>query len=253
MTSDNAQSATGSGLYDKLRDTAPGMLPRPMRMIYLNNLGYGETMAKQEEVHAEVLAGGVPAILFVEHPPTITLGRRVEASRSHLLATPGELQRLGIEVVESDRGGDITYHGPGQLVAYPIVRLADYGLSVGAYMRLLQESAVDALGVLHVPAELDATAPGVWCHDPLPDGPPAKVAAVGVRVRRGVTMHGLALNVEPNVSHFHLIDPCGLGRPVTSLHKLLGAGSPSILAVKAVLRDALVRQFDAKRQPVEKE
>lgn len=224
-----------------------------MRIIDLQNLGYRDAMAKQDQVHAEVLAGGEPAIFFVEHPPTITLGRRAEDSRSHLLATPGELQRLGVEVAQSDRGGDITYHGPGQLVAYPIVRLTDYGLSVGGYMRLLQESIVEALAALHVPAELDASAPGVWCHDPLPDGPFAKVAAVGVRVRRGVTMHGLALNVEPNLGHFHLIDPCGLGRPVTSLHKLLGSRSPSILAMKAVLRTALVRQFDARRQAADKE
>ncbi len=216
---------------------------REVRVIDLDMLDYRAAWRRQEEVHAEVLAGAEEAALLVEHPPTITLGRRAEASAAHLRATPAELRNLKVEVVETDRGGDITFHGPGQLVAYPIVRLADHGLSVGAYMRRLQEAVVEAVGAFGVQAHLDPAAPGVWVHDPSLGGAPAKVCAVGVRVRRGITMHGLALNVEPDLGYFDLIDPCGLGKPVTSLHRLLHHKAPSIEAVKAVLIGALRRRF----------
>ena len=206
-----------------------------MKTLDLGILGYRDAWRRQEAVHAGVADGGAEHLLLVEHPPTITLGRRAADSRSHVAATAGELHRMGVEVVESDRGGDVTYHGPGQLVCYPIVRLADRNLSVGGYMRLLQEAVRVALDDLRVPAFLDADAPGVWCRDPLPDGEPAKLCAVGVRVRRGVTLHGLALNVEPDLRHFKLIDACGLGRPTTSLRRLLRERSPSMVAVKAVL------------------
>ena len=206
-----------------------------MKTLDLGILGYRDAWRRQEAVHADVADGGAEYLLLVEHPPTITLGRRAADSRSHVAATAGELHRMGVEVVESDRGGDVTYHGPGQLVCYPIVRLADRRLSVGGYMRLLQEAARLALDDLRVPAFLDPDAPGVWCRDPLPDGVPAKLCAVGVRVRRGVTLHGLALNVEPDLRHFKLIDACGLGRPTTSLRRLLRERSPSMVAVKAVL------------------
>ena len=218
-----------------------------MRVIDLNMLDYHAAWGKQEEVHAQVQDGADETVLLVEHPPTITLGRRAEASAAHLRATPAELRNLKVELVESDRGGDITYHGPGQLVAYPIIRLADHGLSVGAYMRVLQEIVVETVKAFGVEAHLDTAAPGVWAPDPGNGGAPAKLCAVGVRVRRGITMHGLALNVEPELSHFELIDPCGLGRPVTSLHKLLHHRAPSIEAVKAVLVRLMRDRFQAER------
>ena len=209
-----------------------------VRLIDLDILDYRAAWAEQERVHAEVLQGGEETVIFVEHPPTITLGRRAEISRQHITATPAELQRRGVEVVESDRGGDVTFHGPGQLVAYPILRLADRRYSVGAYMRQLQESVVDAIRPFGVVGSLDCEAPGVWADDP-GHGEKAKICAVGVRVKRGVTLHGLALNVEPDLSYFNLIVPCNLPRPVTSLHRLLRAKSPSILAVKRTLWGSL--------------
>lgn len=215
-----------------------------MRLIDLDILDYRTAWKKQEEVHGEVLAGGEEAILLVEHPPTITFGRRKEASATHLVASPAELRNLKVDLVESDRGGDITYHGPGQVVAYPIIRLADHRLSVGAYMRRLQEAVVATLADFNVTARLDCDAPGVWVDPADPGAPPAKVCAVGVRVKRGVTLHGLALNVEPDLSYFDLIVPCGLSRPVTSLHKLLHSRSPSIVAVKAVLARELRARLD---------
>ena len=206
-------------------------------------LDYRSAWAKQEQVHDEVLAGAEEAILLVEHPPTITYGRRAEDSAQHLLATPQQLLNLHVEVVPSDRGGDITFHGPGQIVAYPIIRLESHGLSVGAYMKQLQEAIIETLAPFHVEGKLEAGSPGVWCADPHHDGQLAKVAAVGVRVRRGVTMHGLALNVEPDLAFFDLIIPCGLERPVTTLHRLLGSRAPSVEAVKEVLVRSLVGRF----------
>lgn len=217
-----------------------------MRILDLDILDYRSAWKKQEEIHAEVHAGGEEAILIVEHPPTITFGRRRDEAAAHLVASPPQLRNLHVELVESDRGGDITFHGPGQIVAYPIVRLADHELSVGAYMRCLQEGVVATLADFHVGGRLDCKAPGVWVDDPEHPDFPAKICAVGVRVKRGITMHGLALNVEPDLSYFDLIVPCGLSRPVTSLHKLLGARAPSIIAVKAVLTRELRSSLNAR-------
>lgn len=222
---------------------------RFVRVIDLDFLDYRAAWAKQEEIHAQVLAGEEEAVLLVEHPPTITYGRRAEESARHLRATPAQLRNLHVEVVPSDRGGDITFHGPGQVVAYPIVRLADHGLSVGGYMKLLQLAVIDALAAFHLEGRPDASAPGVWCADPSLGGELAKVCAFGVRVRRGITMHGLALNVEPDMSFYSLLVPCGLDRPVTSVHRLLRDRAPSMEAVKSVLTHCLRARLSAACSP----
>ena len=210
----------------------------------LDTLGYRDAWARQEAAHAEVVAGGDERLLIVEHPPTVTLGRRADDSRRHLCVTPDELKRKGIDLVESDRGGDVTYHGPGQIVAYPVVRLADHGLSVGGYVRLLQEAVVACVASFGVAARLDPGCVGVWADRG--DGAPAKLCAFGVRVRRGATLHGLALNVETDLRYFDLIVPCGIeGRGVTSLRRLLGRQAPSFAAVKAVLVRRLVDALNA--------
>ena len=210
-----------------------------MRVEDLGTMRYRDAWALQERVHAEVVGGAEERILLVEHPPVITFGRRpgVEAN---VLAPPDVLARRGVEVVPSDRGGDVTFHGPGQLVAYPIVRLIDHRLSVGGYVRALERAVIGAVGRLGVLARKDDCAVGVWAEDPPGSGTLAKVCAIGVRVRRGVTLHGLALNVTTDLSFFDLIIPCGLvGRPVTSLQKLLGARLPDTATVKTVLAEAL--------------
>jgi lipoate-protein ligase B len=151
------------------------------------------------------------------------------------------LERAGVELVESDRGGDVTFHGPGQLVAYPIIRLNDHALSVGGYVHRLEEVVVATLAELGVAAQKDHCAVGVWTLD---HGTLAKICAIGVRIRRGVTMHGLALNVSTNLMQFELIVPCGLsGRTVTSLAKLLGDAAPSMEKVKSTLVSQLKRAF----------
>lgn len=203
---------------------------------------YRDAWAAQEAIHAAVLDGGEERILLVEHPPVITFGRRAGVERN-LVASDAQLAALGVEVVQSDRGGDITFHGPGQVVAYPIVRLNDHALSVGGYVRALERAAIDALRTFGVEARREEGAVGVWVDDPAA-GTPAKVCAIGVRIRRGVSLHGLALNVTPDLRYFDLIVPCGLvGRRVTSLAKLLGVDAPSCPCAREVLASSLMFAF----------
>jgi lipoyl(octanoyl) transferase len=163
----------------------------------------------------------IGTLLLVEHDPVITISNRAGAA-DHLLASREHLHQLGIDVQPTDRGGDITYHGPGQLVAYPIVDLNLLGLRLHEYMRALESAVIDTCAHFGVPAQRDPGATGVWVPGAM-GAPSAKVAAMGVRVRRWITLHGLAINVTTNLRHFDLIVPCGLvGRPVTSLHAQTG-------------------------------
>ena len=198
----------------------------------LQTLEYREAWKLQEDQHAAVAEGAEERLLLVEHPPVITLGRR-PGQMKHVTAAAGPLQQARVDLVESDRGGDVTYHGPGQLVAYPIIRLNDHRLSVGGYVRMLEQVVIATLADLGVEAQKDACAVGVWAMD---RQKLAKICAIGVRIRRGVTMHGLALNVTTNLDHFNLIIPCGLaGRTVTSLKRLLGERAPTMEVVKSTL------------------
>ena len=199
-------------------------------------MAYRDAWALQERVHDDAVAGGEEQLLLVEHAPVITMGRRPGLAMN-ILAAAEALERAGVEVVESDRGGDVTFHGPGQLVAYPIVRLADHRLSVGGYVRRLQEIVIATLNDLGVPSQTDPGAIGVWtCGTNGAACELAKICAIGVRIRRGVSMHGLALNVTTDLRYFDLIVPCGLsGRAVTSLSKILGDQSPPMPQVKAAL------------------
>jgi lipoyl(octanoyl) transferase len=203
----------------------------------LGTMAYRKAWAVQEAIHDEVVDGGAERLLLVEHPPVITLGRRAGQMTNVLRPVEG-LGQLGVELIESDRGGDVTFHGPGQLIAYPIVRLNDHRLSVGGYVHRLEEIVIATLADLGVGASKDHCAVGVWTND---GGQSAKICAIGVRIRKGVTMHGVALNVSTDLSFFNLIVPCGLkGRQVTSLAKLLGDAAPSMAAVNA----ALVHRFE---------
>lgn len=223
-----------------------------MFVVDLGTMPYRDAWRVQEQVHEAVGSGAADErILLVEHPPVITLGRRPGVIR-HLVAAPVRLAELGVDVVQSDRGGDITFHGPGQIVAYPIVRLNAHGLSVGGYVHALEHAVVDALADFGIAARRDAGAVGVWADDDTATGTPAKVCAVGVRIRRGVSLHGLALNVTTDLRYFDLIVPCGLaGRPVTSVRKLLGDAAPSIEQVRAGLSRHLVRALTTGGRAVE--
>ena len=215
-----------------------------MRTIDLGLIGYREAWRVQEELHAEVAAGGEEAVLLLEHTPVITLGRRVADSQRNLLTPEDALARMGVDVVESDRGGDITYHGPGQLVAYPIVRLIDHRLSVGGYVRRLEDVVIATLAEYGIAGFKDDSAIGVWVETP--GGPAAKICALGVRIKRGVTLHGIALNLSTDLSHFDLINPCGLGRPVTSMAQLMGKRAPGVGELKAVFGRHVAQAFGAR-------
>ena len=210
-------------------------------MIDLGRMAYVPVLERQRERNAAVGAGTAgPALLLVEHDPVVTVSRR-PAARDHVKVSEAELNRRGIALEPTDRGGDVTYHGPGQLVAYPIVRLRDLRptLTLTDYLRSLEAAVIATLGTFGVAGTTECGATGVWVGTG-PDA--AKVCAMGVRLRRGVAMHGLALNVTPDLGHFDTIDPCGLGhRPVTSLGRLLGAACPAMEAVKAELAGTLGR------------
>ncbi|MFA9479692.1 lipoyl(octanoyl) transferase LipB [Phycisphaerales bacterium AB-hyl4] len=215
--------------------------PTSMQVRDLGQISYAEALSLQRELNEAVIAGDAPpTLLLLEHDPVITISRR-KSAREHLLASPDRLAAMGIDVQETDRGGDITYHGPGQLVAYPILPLQRYNLNLSRYMRLLEQIVIDTLLRFNIAAHRVPGDTGVWVPTtPKPQAPPppmeAKICALGVRIRKHVTMHGLALNVTANLDHFATIVPCGLvGRPVTSLHQLLADATPPMAEVKAAL------------------
>ncbi len=159
-------------------------------------------------------AGQIPDVLILlEHEPVITIGR--SGDRGHLLVPRETLARRGIPVYDIERGGSVTYHGPGQLVAYPILDLRALDEDVVRFMRALEETVIRTVAAFGVSAERIRGYPGVWTGS-------AKIAAVGVAVKRRVTMHGMALNVSTDLTPFSWINPCGLGRPLTSLSRELG-------------------------------
>lgn len=202
-------------------------------------MGYRRAWQLQEQAHEAVAAGGEERLLLVEHTPVVTFGRRPGGER-HLRASEAGLAKMGVELVQSDRGGDITFHGPGQIVAYPIVRLADHRLSISGYVRRLETVAIGTLAAFGLGGQRDPAAPGVWMNDD--GGGLAKICAVGVRIRRGVSLHGIALNVQTDLNYFSLIVPCGLAdRRVTSMKQLLGDRAPSMSKVQA----AIIEQFRA--------
>lgn len=188
----------------------------------------------------EVRNGALEACALLEHAPVFTFGRRVRYD--HLLVDPARLRSRGAAIVESDRGGDVTFHGPGQIVAYPILDLRSRRLGASEYVCRLEEVTMGALLAFGVRGERSAGRPGVWV-----DG--AKIAAIGVRVHHGVSMHGLALNVETDLSWFDAIVPCGISDAgVTSLARLLDP-CPSLPAVMDAFCGAFAAVFDSELVP----
>lgn len=174
---------------------------------WLGRLGYDDAHALQKRLVAARVEGEIPdQLLLLEHPPVLTLGRHSDPA--HILATPDELARRGIGVHRVERGGEVTYHGPGQLVAYPIVAIAERGLLLRPLVRALEAALVETCAAFGVQAARRDGHPGCWCD---PDGAaPRKIGALGLRVERGVTYHGIALNVSVDLADFDLIDPCGM-------------------------------------------
>ncbi|MDR7416636.1 MAG: lipoyl(octanoyl) transferase LipB [Armatimonadota bacterium] len=191
---------------------------------------YGSTWELQRELVSRRQRGEVPdVLLLLEHPPVITCGR---ATKPEHLPIPRErLERMGFRVFDIERGGSVTYHGPGQLVGYPILDLRGYGENVVGYVRMLEESVIRALRPYGIEATRRPGFPGVWVGE-------EKIAAVGVAVKRRVTMHGFALNVNTDLDHFRVINPCGIGYTPTSVEKLLGRPVPL-----EEVREAYARAF----------
>ncbi len=232
---------------------------------------YEDALARQRAAVEDVIArrdsdGGGMTIFLLEHVPVITISKRRDAP-DHLLATEAQLEQAGVVVARTDRGGDITYHGPGQLIAYPILDLNRLGLRLHGYMRFLEDVVIDTLDAFGLAGRRDACATGVWIDgyeiEEVADGQgrlrndaaqplcaagfrgDRKICAMGVRVSRWVSMHGLALNVRPDLAHFQLIVPCGLtGRSVTSMAAELGRHAPDVPAVRDAILDAFARRLD---------
>ena len=183
--------------------------------VSLGLVPYIEAWDVQLRMHREVAEGGRPdTLLLVEHPHVYTLGRR--GQEEDILIGAEELARLGVEVHHTDRGGEVTYHGPGQLVGYPILNLRRWGGGPLRYVRALERTLIETLADFGVSAESEGRPTGVWVED-------RKIAAIGVKVSRRVTTHGFALNVCPDLSYFDHIVPCGMpGSRVTSLSAEMG-------------------------------
>jgi lipoyl(octanoyl) transferase len=201
--------------------------PRAIDVVRLGCMDYAAALALQEEFVERRRAATIgDTLLLVEHPAVITLGarNRVQSSQ-HVVATVQQLRDAGIAVCQTGRGGDVTYHGPGQLVGYPIIDLRPDRCDVHRYVRDLEEALIVALAQLGVEGKRLVGLSGVWVGEP---GNEAKIAAIGVRISRWVTSHGFALNVSTNLSHFDLIVPCGIpDRGVTSIERVLGRPVPS--------------------------
>jgi lipoyl(octanoyl) transferase len=186
-----------------------------MRAYWLGRVEYAAAWKLQKELatlRAERRMGDI--LLLLEHPPTITLGRG--ASTHHIVVPMDELERLGVTIQQVDRGGDVTYHGPGQLVGYLICHLGGHGKDLHLFLRRIEEALIEALATFGVQGCRFPPHTGVWVNN-------GKIAAIGIKVTKWVSTHGFALNVSPDLRHFQWIVPCGIHNyGVTSLHAILG-------------------------------
>lgn len=199
-----------------------------------DRISYTKALSLQHELHAKCAAGDIlGALILLEHDPVITMG--VKTGKGNILVASDVLVREGIELFETDRGGDVTYHGPGQLVGYPIIPLRQLRLDLHGHLRSLEQCIIDALAEFGLAGERNGPA-GVWVGD-------RKVCSIGVAVRKWVTYHGFALNVAPIMEHFSYINPCGLaaGR-VSCMRDLLGA-APAMEDVRVACARSFERTF----------
>ena len=204
---------------------------RTYELLDLGRMGWHEAFLLQQRMVEERKRGeGCDQLLLVEHPHVVTMGRN--ASEKQVLASPEILRRSGIQFFETDRGGGATYHGPGQIVGYPILDLGDWKRDVRLYFQALEQFLIDALATFGIAARRNPEKghQGVWVGN-------AKIAAIGVHISRWITSHGFALNVENDLSYFQYIVPCGLSKPVCSLRSL-GCG-----ASREEVMDAIAASF----------
>jgi len=190
----------------------------PLWLVNLETIPYAEALALQHRIVEARKRGALnDTLLLLEHPPVFTLGRN--ATEANIIAPPEFLEQQGIQVFRVERGGDVTYHGPGQLVGYPILDLHNYRLDVGWFVRSLEEMLLRVMRDFGIEGKRIDKLVGAWVDTPTGE---AKVAQIGARIEQWITYHGFALNVDPNMAHFDLIVPCGIAdKAVTSLRRVL--------------------------------
>jgi lipoyl(octanoyl) transferase len=214
----------------RIGDERVGSPPRPpLHVVHLGLVPYARALELQRAVARARISGAIShdVLLLLEHPPVVTLGRSSKAQ--HLVATPAMLAERGVELFEAERGGDVTFHGPGQLVGYPIVNLRGHKQDLHWYLRQVEAVLMRALERIGIPAERSQGRTGVWTGG-------RKIASIGVHARDWVTWHGFALNVSNDLSYFDLIVPCGLsGVTMTSVAQELGAVAPPFSAVAEIV------------------
>jgi lipoyl(octanoyl) transferase len=216
---------------------------RPLEIRQLGVVPYAGALAMQQALVEERRAGRIPdTLLLLQHPPVITLGVKTDAARTHIVAPPERLAALGVEVHEAGRGGDVTYHGPGQVVGYPIIDLRPDRCDVHRYVRDIEEVMIRVCGDHGIAAGRIAGLTGVWVgHE--------KIGAIGIRISRWITSHGFAFNVTTDLDHFSLIVPCGIAdRGVTSLAKAAGR-RVTIAEVEDALSRRFAEVFDRRASP----
>ncbi len=207
-----------------------------IRVLDLGHMAYREAWDQQLLVWDEVAAGGPDTLILVSHPPVLTLGANFH--EENLLFPRAAYEERGIEIVPTDRGGDVTYHGPGQLVIYPIFDLRRHGQDLHRWLRDLEQAIIDTLAAFNLEGRRFPPHTGVWVGD-------EKVAAIGIKVRKWISLHGIALNIDPDLSVYDTFVPCGIrGYGVTSLAKLMGE-APSVATVKEVAAASLSASFSA--------
>ncbi len=211
-------------------------MKRPLQIVDLGRMRYSAAHQVQMQLVEQRKRGeGDDTLFFVEHPHVVTIGRN--GKHQNLLASADVLARTGIEFHETDRGGDVTYHGPGQLVGYPVLDLREWKRDVHAYFQGVEQALIDALAVLGVGARRipERGLEGVWVGE-------AKIAAIGIHISRWITSHGFALNVNTDLSYFKYIVPCGLSKPVCSLRSIGSAATRS--QAKVAVTECFAAVFD---------
>ncbi|MFL5564450.1 MAG: lipoyl(octanoyl) transferase LipB [Gemmatimonadaceae bacterium] len=214
------------------------MAERELWTVPLGRMGYGEALELQRSIARDRISGTIPqdVLLLLEHPPVVTLGRG--AKEKHLVASPEFLQSKGVELFEVERGGDVTFHGPGQLVGYPIIDLKRHRQDLHWYLRTIEQALINTLEDYGIPGERNTAYTGVWTRG-------KKIASIGVHARDWVTWHGFALNVTTDLSYFDLIIPCGIdGVVMTSVARELGVGDISIQDLRDRISAKFAEAFD---------
>lgn len=223
------------------------MSTRRLLVVDLGHLAFGEALELQRAVSVARISGAVPddVLLLVEHPPVVTLGRSTKGE--NLRIPDATLAARGVERFEIERGGDATFHGPGQLVGYPIVDLKQHTQDLHWYLRQVEQALIDALGSVGLQAGRVPKYTGVWIDD-------RKIASIGVHARDWVTRHGFALNVDTDLSYFDLFVPCGIADVVmTSTQRELGVSAPTFARVKLATVEAFARTFTLDTVPMRRD